>query len=437
MKKLLGIILFSVMGISIFSQSLYFPPVFGDDWESIEPESLGWCTDEMDTLYQFLEQKNTKAFLVLKDGKIVLEKYFGSFEQDSLWYWASAGKTLTAFMVGLAQQEGLLSITDSTYRYLGEGWTSCATENEQAITIWHQLTMTSGLDDGVIDPYCTNPDCLECLASPGTRWAYHNAPYTLLDEVIQSATGMDLNAYVNTRLKAKTGMTGFFFPSGYNNVYISTARTMARFGLLILNNGNWNGTRIMTDSAYFQQMVNTSQQLNKSYGFLWWLNGKASFRLPSSQIQFPGSLHPNAPDDMISALGKNGQILNVVPSQNLVMVRMGQVPDEEAIGVLLNDGIWEHFNRVSCTTDVKEKGGRKNEPIIYPNPASGPVHIDFPGKSFGFVVYTPEGKEVFQRTECSSQSVIPAHTLKPGIYYVKGNTDKGESFFKILLINPY
>jgi sulfur carrier protein ThiS len=58
--------------------------------DTISPATLNWCADKIDTLYDFLEQKNTKGFVVLKDGKIVLEKYFGTFNEDSLWYWASA-----------------------------------------------------------------------------------------------------------------------------------------------------------------------------------------------------------------------------------------------------------------------------------------------------------------------------------------------------------
>ncbi|MFN5596947.1 MAG: serine hydrolase, partial [Bacteroidota bacterium] len=87
------------------AQTTYFPPNTGT-WETTSPQSLGWCDANIDSLYNYLNQKNTKAFIILKDGKIVLEKYFGNFTQDSIWYWASAGKTLTAFTVGLAQQDG-------------------------------------------------------------------------------------------------------------------------------------------------------------------------------------------------------------------------------------------------------------------------------------------------------------------------------------------
>ncbi len=108
-------------GNNLFAQNIYFPPNTGNTWETVSPESLGWCTENIDTLYSFLEQKHSKAFIVLKDGRIVIEHYFGSFTQDSIWYWASAGKTLTAFLVGIAQEEGYFSIQDSTSEYLGDG----------------------------------------------------------------------------------------------------------------------------------------------------------------------------------------------------------------------------------------------------------------------------------------------------------------------------
>ena len=129
------------------SQQLYFPPATGTAWVTVFPASLGWCGDKIDTLYQYLGQANTKAFIVLQDGKIAIEKYFGTFTQDSLWYWASAGKTLTSFCVGIAQQENYLALSDTTSKYLGIGWTSCPGEKEEKITIRNQLTMTTGLDD--------------------------------------------------------------------------------------------------------------------------------------------------------------------------------------------------------------------------------------------------------------------------------------------------
>lgn len=343
--KTLFVILF-LLATNLKGQSLYFPPNTGSTWQTLSPASLGWNLNQIDTLYNFLAANNTKAFMILKDGKIVLEQYFGTFTQDSLWYWASAGKTMTAFLVGMAQQEGYLSISDTTSQYLGTGWTSLTPDKEEKITIRNQLTMTSGLNDGGGNADCTLPSCLTYLADAGTRWAYHNAPYTLLDGVIENATGTTLNQYYANKVSTVIGTGGLYIKLGYNNVLFTKARSMARFGLLLLNNGNWNGNQIMTDTNYLTQMINTSQDLNLSYGYLTWLNGKASFMLPGFQFTFPGCLIPHAPENMYSALGKNGQNLHVLPDSKLIVVRMGNAPDGSLIPIIFTDQMWEKINAI-------------------------------------------------------------------------------------------
>lgn len=304
---------------------VYFPPTSSTVWDSISPSSLNWNTTELNNLYPYLQSKNTKAFIVLKNGKIVIEKYFGSFTSDSLWYWASAGKTMTAFLVGIAQQEGIININNKTSQYLGRGWTSAPLLKENQITIKNQLTMTTGLDDAVPDDDCTLPSCLIYKADAGTRWAYHNAAYTVLDSVIVNASGMGYNAYFQQKLRNKIGMNGFWYKSpNSNNIYWSNARSMARFGLLMLNKCKWDSTYILSDTNYFNNQISTSQTLNPSYGYLTWLNGKSSFMAPTLQTVFPGSIIPNAPADLYAALGKNDQKIYVVPSQKLVVIRMGE-----------------------------------------------------------------------------------------------------------------
>ncbi|WP_127129573.1 serine hydrolase domain-containing protein [Pseudoflavitalea rhizosphaerae] len=306
------------------SAALYFPTVSGTEWQTSSAASLKWDQPAIDELYTYLDAKNTKAFIVLKNGKIVLEKYFGSFTQNSDWYWASAGKTMTAFLTGIAQEEGLLRLSDKTSKYLGTGWTSLTTAEEDLITIRHQLTMTTGLDDGVAESDCTSPECLIRKADAGARWAYHNAPYTLMDKVIEAATGKTFQNYFQQKIRDRIGMKGIWLKSGYNNVYGSDARSMARFGLLLLNKGKWGDVEILKDQEFFNAQINSSQQLNPSYGYLTWLNGKTKYMLPTLQVVFNGPLTPNAPSDMYCALGKNDQKIYVVPSQKLVVIRMGE-----------------------------------------------------------------------------------------------------------------
>jgi CubicO group peptidase (beta-lactamase class C family) len=413
------------------AQTLYFPPLSsGQAWDTLSASSLGWCTSYIDSLYDFLDQNNTKGFILLKDGKIVLEKYFGTFTSDSLWYWASAGKTLTAFLIGKAQEENSLSITDTVSEYLGTGWTSCSLSQEDKITIWNQLTMTTGLDDGVLDPYCTVDSCLLCLANAGTRWAYHNAPYTLLDGVLSVATGVSLNSFTTTRLKNKTGMTGLWLQLGYNNVYYSNLRSMARFGLLAQNNFIWQNDTLLYDAPYKNSMVSSSQPLNESYGFLWWLNGKNSFMIPGSQFVFPGWLAPDAPADMIAALGKDGQVLSISKGNGLVFARMGNSPSGLVPFTICNE-IWQKLNLIICTTSLPETGKTEQKIQVFPNPVNDFLNIRT-GDNLPFTAEIMDitGKQILQVKNIKS---INVETLKAGFYFlriVQDNRTQVNSFIK-------
>jgi CubicO group peptidase (beta-lactamase class C family) len=328
--------------------AMYFPPVTGSEWQTATPASQGWNSTALNDLYTLLEGKGTRSFIILKNGKIIAERYFGTTNAETIWYWASAGKTATAMLVGIAQGEGKLNLDHSTAQYLGSGWTSLPPAKEAAITIRHQLTMTSGLDDaGTPDTDCTTPSCLLYKGDAGTRWAYHNAPYTLLEKVVESATGTTYNNYFAQKIKDVTGMNGSWVKNGYNNVYYSNARSMARFGLLLLNKGRWDKTTVLGDTAFLTAQTNSSQSYNLSYGYLTWLNGKASYMMPGLQTALSGMLVPNAPADMYAALGKNDQKIYVVPSQNLVVIRMGDAAGDSKLAASSFDNeLWGKLKEV-------------------------------------------------------------------------------------------
>lgn len=409
------------------AQQLYFPaPQANSPWETEDPAALGWCTDQLPPLLDFLEESNTKAFIVLKDGKIVIEEYFGTFTADSNWYWASAGKSLTAFLIGRAQQEGFLDINAPASTYLGTGWTSLTPEQEEDITVWHQLTMTSGLDDGG-NLGCTDPACLTYLAEPGTRWSYHNAPYTLLDGVITGATGIALNNFLFTRLTQTTGISGLYLQLGDNNVFFSRARAMARFGLLMQGGAAWNGNPILSDMAYYDAMITPSQNLNEAYGYLWWLNGQDSYIPPGFQFQIPGSLLPDAPADAYNALGANGQIINISPSTGLVVVRMGELPGDDFIPTVYNNDIWQYLNAVVCTPTAVE--GVKNEAslLLYPNPVKEQLTITVPvgTRAIDLRILDAVGRTVHQQQLGGNIAEVDLKALPAGSYRCVLVTDAG------------
>jgi CubicO group peptidase (beta-lactamase class C family) len=118
----------------------------------------------------------------------------------------------------------------------------------------------------------------------------------------------------------------------FNNVLYSTTREAARFGSLILRKGIWNNDTLLKDRNYFEAMTQSSQQINLSYGYLWWLNGKSSFMAPTLQTVFNSSLVPEGPSDMIMALGKEDKKIYVVPSLGIVAVRLGDAAETVTLG---------------------------------------------------------------------------------------------------------
>ncbi|MEY8847469.1 serine hydrolase domain-containing protein [Psychroserpens sp. XS_ASV72] len=324
------------------SGNVYFPPTDGSDtWDTTTLSELGWNESQLQPLLDFLEAKNSKSFIILHKGKLVVEHYMNGHSETTPWYWASAGKTLTTTVTGIAQEEGWLNINDRISDHIGTGWTSAPIDKENLITCKNLLSMNSGLDDSLGDD--VSPENLQYIADAGDRWAYHNV-YVKLQDVVASATNQTWSNYFNTALKDKIGMTGAWIQTGDFSVYWSTTRSMARFGLMIYANGKWETNQIISE-AFLNDATNTSQPINEAYGYLWWLNGKSTFHLPQSQIEFPGELIPNAPSDMYCGLGRDDQKVYVVPSKDLVIVRMGEPADDInfALSSFDND-LWEKIN---------------------------------------------------------------------------------------------
>ncbi|MBN4056320.1 beta-lactamase family protein, partial [Rhodothermus sp. AH-315-K08] len=374
MRHSIWILLFGViLTCSRTARAQYFPPVGTGSWETVDPGQLGWDGVPPAELFAWLELEDTKAFLVLQGGRIVLEHYFGDFEADSSWVWYSAGKSLMAALVGIAQDEGLLSLDDPTSNYLGR-WTLTTRVREDAITLRHQLTMTSGLDETVAFA-CTLRACLQYRTDPGTRWVYHNGPYNLLTNVVEAASGQDITVFTESRLGSKIGLHGYWEPVLFNNFFHSTARGAARFGLLVARGGAWDGTAILADAGSLTQ---PSQGLNPSYGHLWWLNGQSSYIPPGDSTSFDGPIAPGAPPDVFVAAGAQGQFVSVAPSLDLVVVRLGEGRATDLVPLEFHDQMWQRLLAVMGTgtgTGVAPIQPEQPDWSASPNPASDRVYI--------------------------------------------------------------
>ncbi|MGH1517491.1 serine hydrolase domain-containing protein [Chryseobacterium sp. JK1] len=308
-------------------------------------QNIVFSKEKLDLLNQFNLENKSRAFIIYQDGKVINEKYFGTkiidkqpFDKNSTWYWASAGKSLTATLIGIAQQENLLNINDPVSKYLGK-WTGMDQKDENKITIRNLLTMTSGLDYQK-DLKCKSGDCFVLKNAAGSFWYYDTSAYSQLAKVIEKASGKSIDQYTAEKLSG-SGISGKWVPYENGLVFSSTAESFLQFGKLVLSKGKLNGKTYYQYDDYFQQMTNTSQDLNLSYGYLWWLNGKNSIKVPGFETTFNQSLVPDAPQDMFCALGKNGQILDIVPSQNLIILRMGENPNVYNNMMKFHRELWE------------------------------------------------------------------------------------------------
>ncbi len=389
------LILLLVASAYLTAAEYYYPPIGSDEWKTTSMTDLGWDTERKADLSNFLDTTGTKGFIILVNGKIVIEEYYNDFDATKNWYWASAGKTLTSVMIGLAQQEGLIDIESPTSDYLGEGWTNMDASKEKDIKIRHNLSMSTGLDYNVDNQNCMDPECLNYLDEAGTHWFYYNAPYRLLLDVLDSVYDKRINQVTNQLIGDKIGMGGLWL----NYVRWGTARDLARFGSFVAAGGKWdNGFEL--EKEYYNAMSNTSQEMNKSYGYLWWLNGKDSYKLPSTNFVFDGPLVPTAPSDMYAALGKNDQKIYIVPSMNMVVVRIGESADEsKAAASSYDTQLWAKIMVMLPTTNVEEL---TETPIISPNPVQNTLNISTDVSYDKAVIYDLNGAVVME-SEYSQQ----------------------------------
>ncbi len=363
---------FCLFAVALTAQVSYYPPVpaSSGNWETVEPSDLGWCTDKLDDLYIDLETNGAEAFIILKDGKIAVERYFGTGAVNTNYFWNQAGHPLIAFITGMSRELRGLDITKPTSNFLGT-WTSAPSSKENLITVANQLSMTTGLDNTNLN--CRTPDCLTYVTDAGTRWALHNGPYELVDDVIEAAfgPGQGVNFQVGARLLPDMGIVPQFFPG---NGFFGKAREAARVGLVLLAEGKWGTKDIVADKDYIKEMMSPSSNDNPSYGYGTWVNGQANYRTPNDANLQNGSFNPNAPADMVSGIGFQGSFIDIIPSRKLVVVRFGSAANVQQIPLDLHRDMWSKLSDVLCNP-VNVDEPTIDENLAFPNPFNKVIQI--------------------------------------------------------------
>lgn len=409
-----------VPGSFLKAQGLYFPPVGSPQWQKTSPSSLNYCKPEIDSLYNYLKANNTKAFILLKDGKIVLEKYFGDFNKDSSWEWKEASHTLTAALFGIAQSNHLLDIEAPVQKYLGEAWTSLSPEKETEIKVEDHLKMTTGLKSNKKDNTCIKPECLGFKSIAGEQWMFHQPSYLILESILKVAADQSFNQFLFNYLRGAIGLSGSYSNDAETKSYRSNARAAARFGLFLLAKGSWEEKVIITDDAFFNQMTSPSQELNLAYGYLTWLNGQSNYQLPQSSNTFEGELVPYAPIDLFAAFGKDGQLINIVPSEGLVWVRFGDAPQvgNGSIAAIFNNNIWKRIQQLDCQAfSITSESDDINQ--LSPKPGKDEIRISTKVPIQKLLISDETGKVHFAEDINSKKLSINTKQFEKGIYFAR------------------
>ncbi len=335
-NSLLALALLAVSNVAIAEPpSLYFPPAEGE-WETIAPEAAGYDADALEAVAVHIESVHSSALLVLYQGRIMFEKHWriepdsehssGGYQRMLKGYSddgqaiedvASVQKSVTSFLTGIAVTADRLSLDDPVSVYLPEGWSNATPAQERAITIHHLMTMTSGLTEG-----------LKYSTPPGTNWDYNTGAYSQMVGVLESIYSKPINDISSEFLTNRVGMKNSAWKSrggqvAVNNFgFTTTARDLARLGIVIMADGAWDGENLGASQEYLDTMLSPSQDLNPNYGLLWWLSGKPPNLKPGQQYR----AIPYAPDDMVAAIGALGRILHISKSEGLIVVRLGNQP---------------------------------------------------------------------------------------------------------------
>lgn len=316
-------------------------------WDSVEPAAAGFDPHALDAALAAGMADRSTDILVLRSGRIVAERYAPGSDAERKQQIASAAKSMVSVLIGVCLDQGKIRSVDQSAADFIAPWRGTP---KAQITIRHLLTMTSGLDDrglalrGVAgDQFAINSAAPQ-MAAPGARWAYQTAIFHLLYHVVAHAAGEPFEAFAARNLTGPLGMqhtdwvtnVGQGASGPVTNYYTAacSGRDLARFGLFALRGGRWAGKQVVSTS-YLKQATSPSQDLNPAYGFLWWENAKPGFGAAeavrgSAELRFDGS-----PKDTFAALGAGGQVVLVVPSLDLVVVRQGQAPGPRMLPTLL------------------------------------------------------------------------------------------------------
>ena len=273
--------------------------------------------------------KKTRTVLVVYKNQIIAEKYKKGFDENSLILGWSMAKSITSAVVGILEKKEKVNLDQKN---LFEEWKN---DDRKEITLRNLINMNSGLEwEENYSKICDVTQMLfldedmsarqknkQFIGKPNETWNYSSGTSNLLSNFIKNQFNSQ-QEYVDfwySELIDKIGMKSMVIEADYSGNYVgssyawATTRDWAKFGLLYLHNGNWNGEQILNKSwvDFTRKPTNTSKG---EYGGHFWLNA--------------GGVYPDVPKDLYSCNGYQGQRVFIIPSKDLVIVRTGLASGE-------------------------------------------------------------------------------------------------------------
>lgn len=308
----------------------YYPT---STWRECSPEEVGMNADKLKPVYEYCANKkrNTFSFLIIKDGYIVAEHYFNQYKIGSKLPSYSLAKSFVSALTGVAIQNNYISgVDDKIINYIPQ-LQNIQTDKKE-ITIKHLLTMTSGFEWNENEISMSSNDIYNIRSSsnyiqyvldkpivetPGTVWNYSSGMPLLLGYIIENATGMLTSEFAKQTLFKDLGIADFDWdtvPEGHTNgawgLSLKT-RDYAKLGFLYWENGLWDNKEVLPDywvtDSRKPALIDAQQ-----YGYLWW-----------TAYRYADHIETQVPVDTYMAVGLFQKYIIVIPSYNLILVRIG------------------------------------------------------------------------------------------------------------------
>jgi CubicO group peptidase (beta-lactamase class C family) len=327
---ILSVIVSGCSGSANPKNSMYWPT---EGWRTSTPEEQGMDPQKLEAMLAEIKDRdvNLHSFLIIRNGYLVSETYFGPYDQDTKHEMQSAGRSWTSALIGIAIDKGYIDTVDQRIvDFFPERTFANMDPRKEAMTLEDVLTMRTGLEwqelPGAFEQMQKSPDWVQYILDrpmseqPGTRWNYCSICSHVLTAILNEATGMNPRDFAEENLFKPLGISEVVWIADPDGIPLGaggfklTPRDMAKLGYLYLRNGQWDGQKIVS-SAWIEKSTQTYSVVNEHLGYAYhWLT------VPEMKGY--------------AASGGGGQIILVLPEYDLVIVTTANT--EESIFELID-----------------------------------------------------------------------------------------------------